>query len=167
MRHYLSGIFILVGFVAAACSTPKYTLHTAYKLTGCGQVIDRARVAEALVKRGYLRSSEARGPYEVFHKPNIAKKGSMATEPFEDRAGDIAVAACPATSEQYLLVEEWRSCKDRKDCTAENQKELRALAEQWGCQVSERSAHSESWKLENRQDWTKESCSFIATNLSF
>lgn len=166
MRRILFGIILSMG-LGAGCAQPKYALHTAYRLSGCGQVLDRAKVAEGLVKRGYLRSSEPRGPYEIFHKPEIMKKGSMSSEPFEDRAGDIAVAACPASSEQFLLVEEWKNCKDRKDCTAENQKELRALAEQYGCQVSERSAHSESWKLEDRQDWTKESCSFIATNLTF
>lgn len=151
----------------AGCTTPRYALHTAYRLTGCGQVIDRAKLGEGLIRRGYVRSSEPRGPYEIFHKADIVKKGKLAAEPYEDRAGDIAVAVCPAAAEQFILVEEWTSCKGRKDCTKENQKELRALAEQWGCQVSEKSAHSESWKLEDRQDWTKESCSFIATNLIF
>lgn len=149
------------------CAQPRYALHTAYKLTGCGQVVSGQKVAEGLVKRGYLRASEKKGPYAIFRKPEIVEKGKLATEKHEDRAGDIAVAVCPAASEQYVLVEEWKGCEGRKDCTKENQKELRALAEQWGCQVSERSGHSKSWKLEDRQDWTTDSCSFIVTNLTF
>lgn len=170
MRKGSNKIFALVLgalVVGVGCAQPKYALHTAYKLTGCGQVIDRTKMAESLVRRGYLRSSDPKGPYEIFHKSEIVAKSKMSSEPFEDRAGEIAVAVCPASSEQYVVIEEWKGCDGRKDCTAENQKELRALAVQWGCQVSERSGHSESWKLEDRQDWTKESCSFIATNLTF
>lgn len=167
MRHAKTLLALLALAVSFGCAQPRYALHTAYRLTGCGQVIDRAKLGEGLIRRGYLRSSEPRGPYEIFRKPVIVKKGALAAEPYEDRAGDIAVAVCPAASEQFILVEEWTSCKGRKDCTKENQKELRALVEQWGCTVSEKSAHSESWKLEDRQDWTKESCSFIATNLIF
>jgi hypothetical protein len=114
-----------------------------------------------------LRSSDQKGPYDIYHLPQIIKKGALAQEPYEDRAGDMAVAVCQGGSESYILAEEWRSCKDHKDCTAENQRDLRKLAEGWGCQVSEKSSHSKAWSLDERQDWTKESCSFIVTNLQF
>ena len=169
MRIIFGAVLTLMLFIVlgGGCAQPRYALHTAYKLTGCGQVVSREKVAEGLAKRGYLRSVESKGPYVIFRKPKIVEKSKFATEKYEDVAGDIAVAVCPASSEQYLVVEEWKSCEKVKDCTKENQKELRVIAEQWGCQVSERSGHSESWKLEDRQDWTTESCSFIATNLIF
>lgn len=153
--------------VATACSTPKYAYHSVYKLDGCGQAVSRDKLVQELVRRGYLHSPDTKGPYDIFHKPEIVKKGALAAEPFEDKAGDIAVAVCAGGSETYVMTEEWRSCAKKKDCTKENQRDLRKLAEDWGCKVSERSGHSESWKLEDRQDWTKESCSFIATQLTF
>lgn len=152
--------------VAVGCATPRYAYHSAYKLTSCGQTISRDKVARELAKRGYLHLADVKGPYDVFHKPEIVQKGPLAQEPFEDKAGDFAVAVCAAGAENYVVTEEWRSCKDRKDCTAENQRDLRKLAEDWGCQVAERSSHSESFKLEDRQDWTKDSCSFIVSNLT-
>lgn len=166
-RNPSLALALLSGLVAFGCSTPKYAYHSVYKLTNCGTTLSRERVAEALVKRGYLKSSDRKGPYDIFHKPEITKKGALAREPYEDKAGDIAVAVCAAGSESYLMTEEWRGCKDSKDCTIENQRDLKKMAEEWGCQVSEKAGHSESWKLEDRQDWTKESCSLIATSLTF
>ncbi|MBI3557037.1 MAG: hypothetical protein HY074_12300 [Deltaproteobacteria bacterium] len=122
---------------------------------------------DELLRRGYVHFAEVKGPYDVFHRPDIIKKGALAVEPYEDRAGDIAVAVCSGGAANYLLTEEWTGCKDRKDCTIENQKDVRKLAEDWGCRVSERAGHSERWKLEDRQDWTKETCSAISTNLTF
>ena len=162
-----ANVICLLFLVLTGCATPKYALHSVYKLTSCGQEVTRPKVTHELVRRGYLHSSEIQGPYDVFHKPEIVQKGKLAVEKFEDRSGDIAVAVCGAGSENYLLTEEWTHCKDRKDCTAENQAEVRKLAEDWGCQVNERSGHSESWKLESHQDWNKESCTFIISKLTF
>lgn len=166
-RSLLIPALCAAGALASACATTKYAYHGVFKLTSCGQPVNRSRLTEALVRRGYLHSSEIKGPYDIFHRPEIVKKGAMAQEPYADEAGDIAVAVCGGTSENYIVTEEWRGCKNRKDCTAQNQNDLRRLSEDWGCQLSERTSHSESWKLEDRQDWTKESCSFIATSLIF
>jgi hypothetical protein len=160
-------VLSVVAAIVAACTTPRYAYHSVYKLTGCGKRLNREAVAESLVRRGYLHSSDRKGPYDIYHRPDIIKKGPLAQEPYEDRAGDMAVAVCSGMTENYVLTEEWRSCKDRKDCTAEDQRVIRKLADDWSCQVSEKSAHSKSWNLEDRQDWTKDSCSFIATNLEF
>jgi len=168
-RQAFSGLVVLaIALVTSACSSPKYALHSVYKLTGCGKQLGRDVVAESLVRRGYLLSAERKGPYDIFHKPNIVKKGRLAQEPFEDRAGDLAVAVCAGGSENYIVTEEWRSCEGSnadKNCTAVNQRELREIAESWACQVSEKSERSKSWKLEDRQDWNKESCSLIVSSL--
>lgn len=168
-RQVLSGLAVAaVAVLTSACASPKYALHSVYKLTGCGKQISREAVAETLVRKGYLISSERKGPYDIFHKPNIIKKSRMAQEPFEDRAGDMAVAVCAGGSENYIVTEEWRSCEGQnaeKNCTAVNQRELREIAESWACQVSEKSERSKSWKLEDRQDWNKESCSLIVSSL--
>lgn len=157
----------LAGLLTVSCAQKRYAYHSVYKLSGCGKAPNRETVAQDLARRGYLHSADIKGPYDLYHKPEIVKKGAFAQEPYEDRAGDFAVAVCSGGPENYVLTEEMRSCKDRKDCTAENQRDLRKLAEDWGCQVSERSGHSEAWKLEDRQDWNKDTCSFITTNLSF
>lgn len=161
-----TGLCGFVLFGAFACTTPKYAYHAVFKLTGCGRTLSREEVARALVRKGYLKSSEIHGPYDVFHEPKIVEKGVMAQEPYEDKAGDMAVAVCAGGSENYIVTEEWTHCQGQKDCTVENQRDLRKLAEEWGCQVSERSSHSLSWKLEDRQDWTKDSCSLITTQLT-
>ncbi|MEW6057267.1 MAG: hypothetical protein AB1540_11715 [Bdellovibrionota bacterium] len=163
----LSLLVVLASVLLSSCATPKYTYHSVYKLSGCGKQVTRENLAQALIHKGYLKSSQIKGPYEIFKRPEIVKKGPLAAEPYEDRSGEIAIAVCPGGSESYILVEEWQGCKDRKDCTEKDQRDLRRVAEDWACQVSEKSGRSKSWKLEERQDWTKESCSFIATNLIF
>jgi len=165
-REIIGSLFLIM--VALACTAPRYAYHSNYKLTGCGTQITRERIVDTLMRRGFLRSSETKGPYDVFHKPSIVKKGSLAREPYEDQGGDIGVAVCGGGSESYIISEELRSCTYRnapKDCTKENQQELRKIAEELGCQVEEKAGHSRAWNLEDRQDWTRESCSFIATNL--
>jgi hypothetical protein len=167
-KSYKCGILALaVGAAAVACTQPRYAYHSVYKLSSCGKQITRDAIAESLVRKGYLHASDHKGPYDIFHKPEIATKGPLAAERYEDRAGDIAVAVCGGSGESYLMTEEWRGCKDKKDCTAENQRDVKRLAEEWGCQVSEKAGHSESWKLEERQDWTKDSCALIATSITF
>ena len=161
------GLVLFASFAAASCVTQRFAYHSTYKLEGCSRVPTRSDLNEELIRRGYVHLADVKGPYDVFHHANIIKKGPLATEPYEDRAGDIAVAVCAGPADNYLVTEEWTSCPDRKDCTIENQKELKKLAEDWGCRVSERAGHSESWKLEDRQDWTRESCSSIASKLTF
>lgn len=165
-REGVACFFIIFG--ALACTAPRYAYHSNYKLSDCGTQITRNRVVESLMGRGYLRSSESRGPYDVLHKPNIVKKGALAQEPYEDRAGDIGVAVCGGGSESYIIAEELRSCDYRnapKDCTKESQEELRKIAEELGCKVEEKAGRSRAWDLEDRQDWTRETCAFIANNL--
>lgn len=166
MRKILKILALNLLVVLGGCASSKYSYHSVYKLTDCKNSVSRERVMEELVHRGYLHSAETKGPLDIYHRPSIEKKGRFAQEPYEDKSGDIAVAVCDGGSENFVLTEEWTHCKNNKDCTKENQKDLRKLAEGWGCQVSESSGHSESWNLENRQDWTKESCSAISTKLA-
>lgn len=165
MRLILSAV--AMSACLSGCTATKYAYHSAYTLRACGDTVSRQKLVTGLVQRGYLHSSDVRGPYDVFRKPEIIKKGVLAQEPYEDKSGQIAVAICAGDAEHYLITEEWQGCDGRKDCTAENQRDVRRMAETWGCQVAERSGHSESWKLENRQDWTEESCRRIADSLSF
>jgi hypothetical protein len=157
---------LLVGAVAG-CTQPRYAYHTSYELKGCTQPLTRDIAVRALVRAGYFHSAETKGPLDIYHKPEIEKKGPLAQEPYEDKAGDFAVALCTSNKGTFLVAEEWTACKDRKDCTAQDQRDLRKLAEGWGCQVTERSGHSEGWKLDERQDWVADSCASIVSQLTF
>jgi hypothetical protein len=170
---------IFTGVVAvlavSACTTPRYAYHAVYTLTGCDEAITTENVAEGLAKNGFYRNVDRKGPYSVFHKPNIVKKGPMAVDPYENQSGELAVAVCNPRSQlsaalkertTLVLTEEWLSCKNKKDCTEQDQKFIKKLAENWKCQVQERSGHSQSWKLEERQDWTADTCQQITTQLS-
>ena len=119
---------------AAGCTTPRYAYHSSYELSACSPGLTRDKVAQALVRLGYVHAAEQHGPLDIYHRPDIVKKGPLAQEPYEDKAGDFAVAVCPGTSESYLVSEEWTSCKNHKDCTAENQRDLRKLAGKLGLQ---------------------------------
>ena len=156
------------GLVVLGCSSPKYAYHSVYTLTSCSREVSRDGLARDLVRRGYLRASDPKGPYDLFRKPDIAKRDKLfASEPYEDRAGEIAVATCVKGGESFLVAEEWKGCEGKKDCTEGNRQELKAVAESWGCRVQGHAGHSRSWEIEDRQDWTRESCAQIVSNLAF
>jgi hypothetical protein len=162
------GIFLLLN-LSLGCATHKTAFHSVYKVSDCTTPVTRDQLALVLLHRGYLRSSERAGPYDVFHKPDLFKKGFLSTEPYEERAGNIGVAVCSSSPTSYVVAEELKSCdatQADRDCTRKNQMELKAVAESWGCKnIEVDSSHSRVWKLESRQDWTKESCAEISKTL--
>ena len=163
-KNYL----IMLVFFCSGCVAPRYAYHSMYSLDQCKEALSREAVAEMLVADGFLKASEPKGSYDVFHKPEIEKSRFLAVEPFVDKAGEIAVATCSSPSKPAVLIEEWKSCENEKYCTKNQQSQIQQLIEKkWGCHVEAKTGSSLVWKLEERQDWTAQRCATIVSELNF
>ncbi|GEM_PF-1737682 len=147
---------LIVWVVVFGCSGQRTVLQSVYQVEGCSTTPSSGRVADEMVKRGYLQFSEKKGAAAIFHRPRIEKSGMFASEPYIDRSGEIAVAVC--TPARIVAVSESRSCARTSECTAGDQKEVGRALESLGCKITAGTDRTPSWELETRSDWNDESC---------
>lgn len=184
MKPHNKLITLAVVFLLVGCATPRYAYHVKNELKDCQNPVQKRDIIKALVHDGYLHSTEI-NPNEgvvekreqgqtaldqqtlkvgdYFHRPKILKKGLLAQEPYEDADGNFVLSVC---NSQYVMTEESKSCVNKKDCTAQQQLDVKKILEKFGCSVNQVGFHSLSWNLHERQDWSSESCAQIVQELS-
>jgi hypothetical protein len=135
----------------------------------CAGPVGEEALTKLLLSKGFLKATEKKGPYIIFKKANIIKKSPFASSVYEDLSRPFGIAVCTNPNELYLAIEEFNDCKENhcvKNYTVENQDQVVSELKSLQCKVNASQTRSESWKLEDRQDYNVQTCGEIMKGLS-